>query len=72
MTDSPLIKDLLTFLYASPTAWHAVAAILPQLKQKGFHELPEQDAWSIAPGQGYIVTRNGSSLCAFVHPSSPP
>ncbi len=68
MIHSPLIKDLLTFLYASPTAWHAVSTMLSQLKQNSFHELPEQETWSIAPGQGYVVTRNGSSLCAFVTP----
>ncbi len=68
MKDSSLIQDFLTFLDDSPTAWHAVARARHQLQQAGFIELSEQNYWNIQPQQPYLVTRNGSSLCAFITP----
>ena len=35
------------------------------LRQAGFLPLSEGEDWRLAPGQGYYVTRNGSSLIAF-------
>lgn len=72
MKNSPLIHDLLSFLDCSPTAWHAVIHIEQQLQQLGFQKLSEQEAWNIQPGQRYVVTRQGSSLCAFVTPHRTP
>ncbi len=68
MNSSPIIQDFMTFLDASPTAWHAVAILLEKLRPAGFQQLLEQEAWSIQPGGRYVVTRNGSSLCAFILP----
>lgn len=67
MTTSP-IPDLLSFLDASPTAWHAVETAVERLKHAGFHELKEEESWTIQPGGQYFVIRNGSSLCAFTVP----
>lgn len=58
-------KDLLTFLDSSPTPWHAVATMKERLDAAGFVELDEREDWSLSPGQGYYVIRNGSSLVAF-------
>ena len=58
-------KDLLTFLDASPTPWHAVATMKKRLDAAGFEELDEREDWSLSAGQGYYVIRNGSSLIAF-------
>lgn len=66
------INDLLSFLDNSPTAWHAVSNCSTTLINHGFTELKEQDAWDLKPGGHYFVTRNGSSLCAFVVPSKSP
>lgn len=68
MSQSSIIQNLITFLNLSPTAWHAVANMQHQLKLAGFHELSEQEPWDIQPETPYFVTRNGSSLCAFVTP----
>lgn len=68
MESSFIISDLIKFLDASPTAWHAVATARHRLQQAGFIELSEQNYWKIQPGQRYFVTRNGSSLCAFITP----
>jgi aspartyl aminopeptidase len=72
MATSPIIADLLSFLDASPTAWHAVSEASKRLKQQGFQELKEEDSWMLTPGGRYHVTRNGSSLCAFTLPRGNP
>lgn len=72
MKSSSIINDLIHFLDASPTAWHAVANARHQLQQAHFIELSEQNYWDIQPGQCYFVTRNGSSLCAFITPKQFP
>lgn len=42
------------------------------LTEAGFIELAEQKPWHIQPEQRYVVTRNGSSLCAFITPRKLP
>lgn len=71
-SDSPQreITSLLNFLNASPTAWHAVDSMMTQLHDAGFHILNEEERWDLRPGQRYVVSRNGSSVCAFVVPQS--
>lgn len=58
-------KDLLKFLDASPTPWHAVASMKSRLDAAGFQELNERDDWALESGSGYYVIRNGSSIVAF-------
>jgi len=58
--------ELLCFLGASPTPFHAVGALASLLEEGGFRELREQDAWACEAGGRYFVRRNGSSLIAFV------
>jgi aspartyl aminopeptidase len=60
-------SDLLSFLQASPTPFHATANITRLLSQAGFIELREGDAWSLQPGGRYWTTRNDSSVIAFVY-----
>jgi len=70
MKTVPLIQDLMTFLDASPTAWHAVENMEKKLKKQGFKEIQENETWELKPGQCYFVKRNHSSLCAFITPHS--
>lgn len=65
-------QDLLSFLDRSPTAWHAVDLMTTQFKKEGFEKISESDPWNLKPGGRYVVTRNGSSLCAFVLPKKTP
>lgn len=60
-------KELLAFIKASPTAFHAVATMRSQLLAAGFIELTEGASapWTLTPGGSYFVTRNQSSLVAF-------
>jgi aspartyl aminopeptidase len=61
-----LLGDLLNFLRDSPTPFHAVANLVALLQRDGFQTIKENDAWTLQPGGRYIVTRNDSSLLAFV------
>ena len=62
------VKNLLSFLEASPTAFHAVENMAEQLKKHGFLPLLESESWNLETGKGYFVTRNQSSIIAFRMP----
>ena len=59
---------LLQKLDASPTAYQAVGLAAAQLEQAGFARLDEAGAWTLEPGKGYFVIRDGSALIAFFCP----
>lgn len=61
-----ITREFTGFIDTSPTPFHAVANMLSLLLANGFRELHEGDSWNIQPGGRYVVTRNGSSLVAFV------
>lgn len=60
-----LTRDLIHFLNASPTPFHAVACMKVSLLSAGFEELHEGDSWKIERGGRYVVTRNDSSIIAL-------
>jgi aspartyl aminopeptidase len=60
-------QDLFAFLDASPTPYHVVKNQIALLESYGFEGLSEADAWQLEKGKRYYVTRNGSSLIAFVY-----
>jgi len=64
--DQDVFNDqLLAFLKAGPTPFHAVKQITQRLDEAGFEYLPEQEDWSIEPDGRYYTTRNDSSIIAF-------
>jgi aminopeptidase I len=58
-------KPFCDFLTDNPTVFHCVDAVKTQLKEAGWKELSERDAWKIEPQGKYFVERNGSALMAF-------
>ena len=65
------LDDLLAFLGASPTPYHAVASAVTRLEEARFQPITERDAWaSLAPGRYYVV-QEGSALVAFIVPDAP-
>ncbi len=66
MTEKQSVQDLLTFIDASPSPWHAVAAIETALKAFQFVRLDETNKWSLQPGGRYYVVRDDSSMIFFV------
>ena len=58
-------RELLSFVEASPTAFHAVKELETMLEKAGYQRLREEEPWTLSfPGK-YFVTRNGSSLIAL-------
>ncbi|MGD9716259.1 MAG: M18 family aminopeptidase [Sulfuricurvum sp.] len=61
-------EELLSFIDASPTPFHAVEWMARTLECRGFHRLEEDEEWTLLEGQDYYVTRNDSSIVAFTYP----
>ena len=61
-------NKLFAYIKGAPTAYHACEQSAKMLRDAGFTELYEGDAWTLADGAGYFVRRNGSSLIAFRAP----
>lgn len=60
-----LARDLLDYIDASPSPWHAVANAMADLEGRGYRRLTETEPWDLQPGQAYYVVRDDSSLIAF-------
>ena len=65
MPDNKFTRDLLDFIQASPTPFHATRTMAESFISQGFTQLNEADSWNLQPGGKYLVTRNDSSLIAF-------
>lgn len=65
-------EDLLAFIDASPSPWHAVASCEQRLLAAGFVRLEEGERWRLQPGGRHFVVRGGASLIAFTLGSRPP
>lgn len=61
-------EELINFIDASPTPFHAVAWMAKTLECRGFIRLDEEMPWELEEGQDYYVTRNDSSIVAFTYP----
>lgn len=59
-------EGLLAFLAEATTPFHAVKALTERLQAAGFEGLSEADNWQLTVGGRYYVTRNDSSLIAFI------
>src|SRR5215470_11864110 len=57
-----VVSDLLAFLGASPTPFHAVHEGQRRLEAAGFRRLDEADRWDRLAAGGYYVTSSGSNL----------
>jgi len=60
------IRDLLDYIDHSPTPFHAVNEMKILLIQQGYSELKESKTWNLLSNGKYFVTRNDSSLIAFI------
>ena len=61
----PQAQDLLNFIDASPSPWHAVDTSEQRLLKAGFIKLNEALAWQLQAGGSYYVVRGGASIIAF-------
>ena len=64
-TSHAVAQDLLDFIDASPSPWHAVQTCATRLQTAGFKPLNEVDRWTLTSGDCRYVVR-GASIIAFV------
>jgi aspartyl aminopeptidase len=69
--NAPDVDDLIAYLDASPTPYHAVREAVQRLEAAGYRALGEQDAWEVAAGDRCYVVRSGGSVIAFELGSEP-
>jgi aspartyl aminopeptidase len=61
-------EELIHFIDASPTPFHAVEWMVQTLECRGFIRLEEDEKWELEEDRDYYVTRNDSSIIAFTYP----
>lgn len=61
-------EDLLDFIAASPSCYHAAENVAQALKAHGWQELSEAKAWALVPGGRYFTRRNVGTVIAFTVP----
>lgn len=66
MPEITAAHDLIDFIDASPSPWHAVASAEARLLAQGYIQLNEGARWQLAAGGRYYVVRGGASIIAFV------
>ncbi|MFD7548214.1 M18 family aminopeptidase [Streptomyces sp. NPDC059578] len=63
--------DLMTFLAAGPSPYHAVANAAERLEKAGFRQLAETDAWDGTAGGKYVL-RGGAIIAWYVPEAASP
>ena len=66
ITAHDLGRDLLDFIDASPSPWHAAASVEQRLIAFNFQRLAENSSWRLHAGGRYYVMRDDSSIVLFV------
>ncbi|MBF5045502.1 M18 family aminopeptidase [Aggregicoccus sp. 17bor-14] len=57
--------DLLRYIDASPTPYHAVNETVRRLELQGYRHLDEREPWQLRAGDKVYVVRGGTSVVAF-------
>lgn len=65
-----LTGQLLEFINNSPSVFHGIENLKKILENSGFHELRENEGWSVQNGGAYYVVRNESTIGAFMLPKT--
>ena len=65
------VQNLLDFIDASPSPWHAVNSVETRLAAFQFVKLDETVQWDLQPGGRYYVIRDDSSIVIFVQGQKP-
>ncbi len=66
MKQKEFAKDLIDFIYNSPTSFNAVNTSKEILNKNGFEELRLNEKWKLRVGGKYYITKNSSALVSFV------
>jgi aspartyl aminopeptidase len=63
-------QDLLDYIHASPTPYHAVESAITRLAAAGFTPLDATESWSELAAGRYYVKQGDSAIVAFVVPGA--
>lgn len=66
MKKKEFAKDLIDFIYNSPTSFNAVNTSKEILDNNGFEELALNKKWNLKVGGRYYITKNSSALISFI------
>ena len=69
MMDQNISRQLLEFLDASPSCYHAAANVAKELLAAGYTRLYEGEPWHLEEGSRHFTLRGDSSLIAFRIPN---
>lgn len=72
MTPQEFNQELFKFIDDSPTPFHAVRHMGKRLTAMGFLRLEEKEPWNLENCGKYYVTRNDSSIIAFIMGNTQP
>jgi aspartyl aminopeptidase len=65
-------NDLLAYIDASPSPFHAVRETATRLEAAGFQRVSERDAWDLHPGDRVYTVRDGGTIAALELGTEPP
>lgn len=63
------VADLIHFVEASPSSFHAAAEVARRLREAGYAEHAEADAWPLEPG-GHFLLRDGAVVAWWLPEAS--
>ena len=66
------LEGLCEYMNSARSVYHAVAGVVWALEAEGYVQLHEKDAWKLAAGGKYYVTRGDSAVMAFRLPVCEP
>ena len=66
------VKELMTFLDAAPSVYHAVEQLRRMFEDAGYTRLDEGGRWDLQVGGKYYLTRGGSAIVGFRIPCADP
>ncbi|MET0339840.1 MAG: M18 family aminopeptidase [Polyangiales bacterium] len=72
MSSETHANDLLAYIDASPSPFHAVRETAARLEAAGFREVAERDDWALSPGDRVYMVRDGGTIAALELGTEPP
>ena len=66
------MKELMDFLDASPSGYHAAHNLVLMMEKEGYQALSEHEDWQLYPGGKYYMVRGGTTVIAFKIPRGAP
>ena len=66
------IEELMAFLDASHSVYHAAKNVADMLENEGYTRLYETEKWELVPGGKYYLIRGGTAVLAFRIPQGEP